>query len=86
MQIYHQIGTRLNSKKMCITQDNENLENLTLQWYLDMYKKPLDEHATEAILKLTEMATANGKKMKKDKKDMKNKKHDSKKGGMKTEG
>jgi hypothetical protein len=47
------------------------MENLTLQQYMDLYKKPLNEQTTEAILKLSEVTVVKGKKTKKDRKDKK---------------
>jgi hypothetical protein len=74
------------AKKCGIIKENEGLENLTLQQYLDMYKKPLDDQATEAILKLTEVAIEKGKKVKKDMKDKKKKMKQGRKKGSSEDG
>jgi hypothetical protein len=37
-------------------QDEDSLEETTLQQYLDMYKKPLPNSSMQAILKLPEVA------------------------------
>jgi hypothetical protein len=54
-------------------QEDETLEGMTLQQYIDMYKQPLSKNSREAILKLTEVAMEKKKKKNKDKKDKKNK-------------
>jgi hypothetical protein len=53
-EISCQVGKGPDSKNKCgITQDDEPLDNMTLQQYLNMYKEPLAEKFMEAILKLT---------------------------------
>jgi hypothetical protein len=44
------------AKKCGIVQDEDSLEETTLQQYLDMYKKPLPNSSMQAILKLPEVA------------------------------
>jgi hypothetical protein len=51
------------AKKCGVTEKNQDLDNLTLQQYLEMYKQPLTEHSIEAITKLSEVVE--GKKKKK---------------------
>jgi hypothetical protein len=59
------------AKKLRILDDQNNLDHMTLQHYLDKYKLPLFEQSMEAILSLTEVAVEKGKKkskkLKKDK-------------------
>jgi hypothetical protein len=55
------------AKKCGIIEEEENLDAMTLQQYLDVYKKPLTEESVEAIHKLTEIAVENKKKKKKSK-------------------
>jgi hypothetical protein len=50
-------------------QEDETLEGMTLQQYIDMYKQPLSKNSREAILKLTEVAMEKKKKKNKDKKN-----------------
>jgi hypothetical protein len=57
------------AKRRGVLQDNQNLEGMTLQKYLDMYKKPLSDDSMEAIKKLAEIAEEDKKKKKKAKKD-----------------
>jgi hypothetical protein len=57
------------AKKCGILQDEESLEDQTLQQYLDMCKKPLPDSSMQAILKLSEVASESKKKQKKDKKE-----------------
>lgn len=38
-------------------EEDQDLENLTLQQYLDKYKTPLDDEKMEAIKKLSEVTT-----------------------------
>jgi exonuclease III len=58
---------KLVAKKWGVVEEDQDLNDLTLQQYLDMYKKTLTEESMEAVLKLTEVA-----------KEKKNKKKDSK--------
>jgi hypothetical protein len=50
-------------------QEDETLEGMTLQQYIDMYKQPLSENSRETILKLSEVAMEKKKKNNKDKKN-----------------
>jgi hypothetical protein len=50
-----------------ILEEDKELDSMTLQQYLNMYKRPLSEEAMEAITQLSEVA-AKKKKKKKDKK------------------
>jgi hypothetical protein len=52
------------AKKCGIIDEEENLDAMTLQQYLDVYKKPLTEESVEAIHKLTEIAVQKKKKKK----------------------
>jgi hypothetical protein len=71
------------AKKCGITKENEDLDDMTLQQYVDMYKQPLLEQAMDAIVKLTEVADEKKKKKKigKGKKDKKAKKIEENKEG-----
>jgi hypothetical protein len=57
------------AKKCGILQEDEEMEQLTLQQYIDMYKQPLSDKSMEAIIKLTEVSCEKQKKKKKSKKD-----------------
>jgi hypothetical protein len=50
-----------------IVVDEDSLDDITLQQYLDIYKKPLPDSSMQAILKLSEVVTENKKKNKKSK-------------------
>lgn len=50
------MAQNLVAKKCRIVQEDQSLDNLTLQQYLDMYKKPLTKEVVEAITTLTEVA------------------------------
>jgi hypothetical protein len=50
------------AKKCGVISEEGTLEYLTLQQYLDLYKKPLSEPEMEAILELTEVAKEKKKK------------------------
>jgi hypothetical protein len=50
-------------------QEDETLEGMTLQQYIDMYKQPISENSRETILKLSEVAMEKKKKKNKDKKN-----------------
>jgi hypothetical protein len=52
------------AKKCGIIQNEDSLEDQTLQQYLDMYKKPLPDSSVQAILKLSEVASESKKKKK----------------------
>jgi hypothetical protein len=54
--------------KCGILEEEQELDDMTLQKYLDMYKQPLNEESMQAIIKLTEVAGEKIKKKKKDKK------------------
>jgi hypothetical protein len=73
------LAQNLIAQKCGILEEDERLENLTLRQYLVMYKKPLDDQATEAILKLTEVVVEKKKNTKKNKKDKKKKEMKSEK-------
>jgi hypothetical protein len=52
-----------------VLKEEEVLDRMTLQQYLDLYKQPLNEQAIYAIIKLTEVASEKDiKKKKKQKK------------------
>jgi hypothetical protein len=52
-----------------VLKEEEVLDRMTLQQYLDLYKQPLNEQAIDAIIKLTEVASEKDiKKKKKQKK------------------
>jgi hypothetical protein len=42
--------------KCGILEEEQELDDMTLQKYLDMYKQPLNEESMQAIIKLTEVA------------------------------
>jgi arsenate reductase-like glutaredoxin family protein len=48
-----------------IIREDEDLDDMTLQQYIDMYEHPLNEESLQAILKLTEVATEKKKKKEK---------------------
>jgi hypothetical protein len=50
------------AKKCGIIKENDSLDNLTLQQYVDMYKQPLIDQSMEVILKLSEVAVDKEKK------------------------
>jgi hypothetical protein len=52
------------AKKCGILQEDESLDNMTLNQYLEMYRKPLNEDSMQAIIKLTEVAKEKQKKNK----------------------
>jgi hypothetical protein len=56
------------AKKCGILQNEDSLEDQTLQQYLDMYKKPLPDSSMQAILNLSEVASESKKKRRKVKK------------------
>jgi hypothetical protein len=58
------------ARKCGITEEDQELEDLTLQQYIDMYKHPLSEESMATVMKLTEVAQGKQKK-KKDKKKKK---------------
>jgi hypothetical protein len=58
------------AKKCGIVQEDKEMDSMTLQQYLDMYKQPLLNESMEAIVKLIEM-TEEKKKKKMDKKKKK---------------
>jgi hypothetical protein len=49
-------------KKCGIIEEEETLDSMTLQQYLQLYKKPLSENSMDAIHKLTEVAVNKNKK------------------------
>jgi hypothetical protein len=52
-----------------VLKEEEVIDRMTLQQYLDLYKQPLNEQAIDAIIKLTEVASEKDiKKKKKQKK------------------
>lgn len=55
------MAQELIAKKWGITQPDQDLDSLTLQQYLDKYKKPLDKESIEAIKTLSEVTTAKKK-------------------------
>jgi hypothetical protein len=67
------LAQELVAKKWGILEEEKEMDNMTLQQYIDMYKQPLNEDALDAIQALTKVADdVNSKKKKK--KDKKNKK------------
>jgi flagellar hook-length control protein FliK len=65
------VAQELVARKCGIIQEKQELDSMTLQKYLDMYKKPLSDDSMEAIKKLAEIADEKVKKKKKAKKDKK---------------
>jgi hypothetical protein len=63
------LAQSLLAKKLGIVKQDDNMEEMTLQHYLDLYKQPLTEHSMEAIKGLTEVAMQKAKKKKKQKKN-----------------
>jgi hypothetical protein len=59
------------AKQCGVLSDDETLDNMIVQQYVNMYKDPLTDTSMEAILKLTEVATKKKKKnkVKKDKEE-----------------
>lgn len=57
--------------KCGIVEDNDHIDDMTLQQYINMYKQPLNEISRQAILKLTEVAVVSTTKAKKKSKDKK---------------
>lgn len=53
------------AKKWGVVSDEEALDHLTLQQYIDIYKHPLSEEAMNAVITLTEVAAAKKKTKKK---------------------
>jgi hypothetical protein len=50
------------SKKWGMMETDKELDDITLQQYLDIYRKPLSHSAIQAVRKLTEMAAIKKKK------------------------
>jgi hypothetical protein len=50
------------AKKCGLIQEDEALDKMTLQSYLDLYMQPLSEESNQAILKLTEVVVDKAKK------------------------
>jgi hypothetical protein len=65
------------ARKCGIVQEGQDLDDVTLQQYVDMYKQPLSDQSMEVIFQLTEVAK--DKKMKKKGKSKKKKIEDPKK-------
>jgi hypothetical protein len=59
------------AKKCGVIDEEKELDNMTLQSYIDMYKCPLSEDSMEAIKKLTEVASEKKKKKKSKQKEIK---------------
>jgi hypothetical protein len=59
------------AKQCGVLSDDETLDNMIVQQYVNMYKDPLTDTSMEAILKLNEVGTKKKKKnkVKKDKKE-----------------
>jgi hypothetical protein len=72
-KVVSKLAQELLAKKYGITSEDEGLDDLTLQQYLDLYKQPLSENSMKSILSLTEVAVDKGKKKKKKKKQAKTK-------------
>jgi hypothetical protein len=58
------------ARKCGIIHDEEDLDNITLHQYLDMYNHPLNDESIEAISKLVVVTNEDKKKKKKDKKKL----------------
>jgi hypothetical protein len=56
------------AKKWGILEEEKGLEDITLQQYVDMYRKPLSQSAMMAIRKLTDVAAMKKKRKELDKK------------------
>jgi hypothetical protein len=54
------------AKKCGVIKEDESLDKMTLQNYLDLYKQPLTDSSTQAIMKLTKVAVDKVKKKRKD--------------------
>jgi hypothetical protein len=52
------------AKKCGIVVEDQELNNITLQQYLDIHKKPMAEESLDAIMKLSEVAEERKKKKK----------------------
>jgi hypothetical protein len=50
------------AKKWGMMETDKELDDITLQQYLDIYRKPLSHSAIQAVRKLTEMAAIKKKK------------------------
>lgn len=50
------MAQELVARKCGILEEDQEVDNMILQQYMDMYKKPLTDESTEAIMKLTEVA------------------------------
>jgi predicted solute-binding protein len=57
-----QLAQEMLEKKWGILDADKDLEKITLQQYIDMYRKPLSQSAMSAVKKLTEVAEAKRKK------------------------
>jgi hypothetical protein len=64
------------AKKCGLIRDDEALDEMTLNQYMQMYKKPLTKDSMSAIFKLTEVAQEKKKTKIKDKKGKKKQKVD----------
>ncbi|GJN16082.1 hypothetical protein PR202_gb03032 [Eleusine coracana subsp. coracana] len=53
------------AKKCGVIKDNQKLEGMTLQQYINLYKRPLTTGSVQAILKLTEVASKKKKECRK---------------------
>jgi hypothetical protein len=62
------------ARKCGIVEEDKELDNTTLQQYVEMYKQPLSKESMQAIVDLTEVINARKKKKKKDRKEKKEKK------------
>jgi hypothetical protein len=56
------LAQNLVAKKCGLIQEDEALDKMTLQSYLDLYMQPLSEESNQAILKLTEVVVDKAKK------------------------
>lgn len=59
------------ARKCGIIQEEDSMDDMTLQQYINMYKQPLNETSRQAILKLTEVTSASTNKAKKKSKEKK---------------
>jgi hypothetical protein len=55
------------ARKCGILEDDQEMDNLTLQQYIDLYKHPLTDQSIEVIVELTDVVEDNKKKKKKKK-------------------
>jgi predicted RecB family endonuclease len=64
------MAQELVAKKCGLLKDEQQLDAMTIQQYLDVYKRQLSEQSMEAIRKLSEIAEEKKKKKKEKKKNI----------------